>query len=67
MSSLYRVPHILTFEVAAKCTTNKLQTKEDLMLENQFHKQHFNKQCQTNIGKKTSKCKATPGSLTFAI
>ena len=56
MPSLYRVPHILTFQVAAKCTTNKLQAKEDVMLENQFHKQHFNKQCQTNIGKKSSKC-----------
>ena len=32
-ASLYRVPQILTFQVAAKSTTNKLQTKENVMLE----------------------------------
>ena len=35
MSSLYRVPHILTFQVAAKYT-NKLQTKKNVMIEDHF-------------------------------
>ena len=33
MSSFYRVPHILTFQVAAKHTANKLQSKKTVMLE----------------------------------
>ena len=36
MSSLYRVRHILTFQVAAKYTTNKLQTKKNVMIEDHF-------------------------------
>ena len=33
MPSLYRVPHILTFQVAAKCLTNILQKNKNVMLE----------------------------------
>ena len=40
MSSLYRVPHILTFQVAERCTANKLQTKKNVML--QDHKVNIN-------------------------
>ena len=37
---LYRVPHILTFQVAARRTTNKLQKKKSVML--QDHKVNIN-------------------------
>ena len=40
MPFLYRVPHFLTTQVAAKCTTNKLQTKKNVMLED--HKVNIN-------------------------
>ena len=40
MSSFYRVFHILTFQVAAKRTRNKLQTKKNVMLED--HKVNIN-------------------------
>ena len=33
MSSLYRVPHILTFQIVAKYAASKLQTKKNAMLE----------------------------------
>ena len=40
MSSLYRVPHILTFQVAERRTANKLQKKKNVML--QGHKVNMN-------------------------
>ena len=33
MRSLYRVPHIITFPLAAKRTTNKLRKNKNIMLE----------------------------------
>ena len=33
MSSLYRVPYILTFQVVAQRLTNKLQTKKNVIRE----------------------------------
>lgn len=40
MPSLYRVPHIVTFQVAAKYKTSKFQTKKNIMLED--HKVNIN-------------------------
>ena len=40
MSSLYRFPHIYTFQVAAKCTANKLQANKNVTLED--HKVNIN-------------------------
>ena len=42
MSSLYRFPHILTFQVAAKYTTNKLKAKKNVILKDNKVNTNYN-------------------------